>query len=47
MVIYVWGIELVVMGDRITEHLKRFAGPNGKYFRFPSLIMSLSIFVEV
>jgi len=26
-----WGIELLVNGDRIGEHLGRFSPPNGKY----------------
>jgi hypothetical protein len=26
-----WGIELLVNGDRIGEHLSRFEPPNGKY----------------
>jgi hypothetical protein len=26
-----WGIELLVNGDRITEHLNRFSDPSGKY----------------
>ncbi len=27
-----WGIGLLVMGDKITEHLDRFSEPSGKYF---------------
>eukprot|EP00475_Leptophrys_vorax_P039693 TRINITY_DN7206_c0_g1_i8.p1 TRINITY_DN7206_c0_g1~~TRINITY_DN7206_c0_g1_i8.p1 ORF type:complete len:449 (+),score=125.20 TRINITY_DN7206_c0_g1_i8:908-2254(+) len=26
-----WGIELLVMGDKITEHMNRFSVPHGKY----------------
>jgi hypothetical protein len=26
-----WGIELLVLGDKISEHMSRF-GPKGKYF---------------
>ncbi len=26
-----WGIELLVMGDKISEHMNRFSIPNGKY----------------
>jgi hypothetical protein len=26
-----WGIELLILGDKITEHMNRFAQPDGKY----------------